>query len=80
VTVGTPEQPLFRRQYRDGFDLEQRAGARQLMHTDRGAGRRRNRVHVLVPHFTVMREIDADIDDIVVEFDDMLKLGCFKTF
>src|ERR1700692_3903714 len=75
MMVGMPEQPSFRRQYRDGLDLEQRAGTRQLRHTDCGAGRRRSRVHVLVAHLAVMREIGADIDDIVVELDDMLKPG-----
>src|SRR5436305_1712410 len=41
----------FSRQYRDRLDLKQSARARQLRHADRGAGRRRRGVDVLVPDF-----------------------------
>src|SRR5205823_1684150 len=78
ASCGSTEQAgaaLFRRQYRDGLDLEQCARTRQLRHADRGAGRRRSRVHVLVSNLTERRDIDADIDDVIVDFDQMLEPG-----
>jgi hypothetical protein len=35
-------------------------------------------VDVLVPHFAELRDICADIDDIVVDFDEMLEAGAHR--
>src|SRR5206468_1553837 len=44
-----------------------------LRHANSGAGWGCCRVHILVPHLTVVREVRADVDNIVVELDDVPK-------
>ncbi len=65
----------LRRQDRDRFHLEQRAGAGELRHADGGAGGRGGGVDVFVAHLAVVRDVGADVDDVVVELDHVLEAG-----
>ena len=70
-----PQRPVISAAISRGLGLEQRTGARKLQHSDCNTGRQRSGFHVFIPHLAVMREIGADIDHIVVEFNDVLKTG-----
>jgi len=60
---------LLWRQYRNSLDLKQRTRTRELRHADRSAGWRRRLVHVLVAYLAVMRDVRANVYDVIVEFD-----------
>ena len=59
--------PPFRRQRRNGLDLEESTGAGQRRHADGRAGGRVRLVEVAVTHLPERRHVAFDIDEVVVD-------------